>query len=104
MQCHFYFAPITAIYRTQQEKKNMYKKKKNVYEFNGHVALVSTCGQPKEGLFVKQANLKENRGEKEDHKHLTEGKGVGEITCIVTFRLVFQYNLYLILQDQRSVE
>lgn len=86
VQWHLYFAPITAIYRTHQAEKKQ-TNKKNV--FNSLVVPIGTCGQPKESLFVEQAILKGKRGEKATAmKTLKRGWDY-----IVTFRVIFSYNV-----------
>lgn len=71
---------------TSSRKKKQTNKKNG---FNSLVVPIGTCGQPKESLFVEQAILKGKRGEKATAmKTLKRGWDY-----IVTFRVIFSYNV-----------
>lgn len=85
---------MTSLFRSNhsdlQNTSSRKKKKTNKKnEFNNLVVPIGTCGQPKESLFVEQAILKGKRGEKATAmKTLKRGWDY-----IVTFRVIFSYNV-----------
>lgn len=81
---------VTVQYSDLQNTSSRKKKQTNKKnEFNSLVVPIGTCGQPKESLFVEQAILKGKRGEKATAmKTLKRGWDY-----IVTFRVIFSYNV-----------
>ena len=81
MQCQLYFAPTTAIYRIQQDKKNV---------FNGLVVPQDLAVTPHSAFLLSKPTWKRTEEKEKGEKRMQTIMGYGHWwDCIVTFRLMF---------------